>query len=167
MLQTLKNGLWAVAEQGNLFPERIRTAIELMNRNKDRVAFAVMGLLIAVSVLFISKKCGATRVVLTKLGVLDPKDLSDEDVIERNHNRAKYMVRESAKLIASALEKRESAPIEAYEQALQAAVLARTAKEIHDDASRLSEELGVDFWEYLAYTSTVVQELRSNMLAKT
>lgn len=48
---------------------------------------------------------------------------------ERVHSRAKYLVRESARLVASALEKRKANNLlDAYEDAAQAAILARTAK---------------------------------------
>lgn len=84
----------------------------------------------------------------------------DDAAMEKNHNRAKYLVRESARLVASAIEKRSTNVFEAYEDATLAAVMARTAKEIDEDASKLSNDLGVDFFEYLSYTTTVLQELR-------
>ena len=80
---------------------------------------------------------------------------------ERVHSRAKYLVRESARLVASALEKRTANNLlDAYEDAAQAAVLARTAKEVDVDVARLTKDLGVDFHEYLSYTSTVLQDMR-------
>ena len=80
---------------------------------------------------------------------------------------SKYLVRESARLVASAIEKRTINVFEAYEDATQAAVMARTAKEIDEDASKLSEDLGVDFFEYLSYKNTVLQELRSTLQQQT
>jgi hypothetical protein len=82
------------------------------------------------------------------------------------YGRAKFLARESARLVAQALEKRTSNPLEAYEHATHAAVLARTAKELdHDPARHLGDDLGVDFLEYLSYTSTVLQDVRSRLLA--
>jgi hypothetical protein len=83
---------------------------------------------------------------------------------ERVHSRAKYLVRESARMVASALEKRKANNLlDAYEDAAQAVVLARTAKEVDVDVARLTRDLGVDFHEYLSYTSTVLQEMRSQL----
>jgi len=79
---------------------------------------------------------------------------------DRAHSRVKYLVRESARLVASALEKRETNVLDAYEDAVQAAVLARTAKEVDGDVARLTKDLGVDFHEYLSYTNTVLQDMR-------
>ena len=62
------------------------------------------------------------------------RQLDDDDTAEKAHSRAKFLVRESARLVASALEKRGSNLLDAYEDAAQAAVLARTAKEIDDEA---------------------------------
>lgn len=94
-------------------------------------------------------------------------DDDDDATMEKNHTRAKYLVRESARLVASAIEKRTINVFEAYEDATQAAVMARTAKEIDKDAAKLSEDLGVDFFEYLSYTNTVLQELRSTLKQQT
>jgi hypothetical protein len=57
--------------------------------------------------------------------------------------------------------KRPSNILEAYENAAQAAVLVRTAKEVDIDVSRLTKGLGVDFHEYLSYTSAVPTASRS------
>jgi len=162
MMQTLN----VVRDQIDLLPQRIQNVIVLAYEHKERVAVVAITLVLVTSLLYVMKKTGLTQTALVKLGVLDPDDLREFSVIKCNHNHAKFMMRESAKLIASALEAKKISPIEGYEQALQAAVLARTAKEIHKDASKLGAELGVDFWEYLAYTSTVVNELRTNALGK-
>lgn len=87
----------------------------------------------------------------------------DDDAADKAHSRAKFLVRESARLVASALEKRNSNLLDAYEDAAQAAVLARTAKEIDDDVSKLTQDLGVDFYEYLTYTASVLQDVRSKL----
>lgn len=42
-------------------------------------------------------------------------------------------------------------------------MLARTAKEIDDDVSKLTQDLGVDFYEYLTYTASVLQDVRSKL----
>jgi biotin synthase-related radical SAM superfamily protein len=160
MIQTLSAGLAAAKDQGDKIPQLVLNVIVWLYDNRERVASAVVVAL----VVYVLTKAGLVRWLFTKVGLLGTNDLNDVEVMERNHNRAKYMVRESGKLIASALEKRQTSPVEAYEQALQAAVLTRTAKEIHDDTARLSKELGVDFLEYLTYTTTVVQELRPNAL---
>ncbi len=78
---------------------------------------------------------------------------------------AKYMARESAKLVAVALEKRSTRLLEAYESATQAAVMARMAKEVDPDTDRLSKELGVDFLEYIIYTGNVLAELRARLMS--
>jgi len=66
-------------------------------------------------------------------------------------------------MVHSALEKRPSNILEAYENAAQAAVLVRTAKEVDIDVARLTKDLGVDFHEYLSYTNAVLQDIRSQM----
>ena len=88
---------------------------------------------------------------------------ADDDTADKAHSRAKFLVRESARLVASALEKRGCNLLDAYEDAAQAAVLARTAKEIDDDVSKLTQDLGVDFYEYLTYTASVLQDVRSKL----
>jgi hypothetical protein len=87
----------------------------------------------------------------------------DDATADKTRSRAKFLVRESARLVASALEKRGTNLLDAYEDAAQAAVLARTAKEIDDDVSKLTQDLGVDFYEYLTYTASVLQEIRSKL----
>lgn len=91
---------------------------------------------------------------VTLTGLVDAKDLVDEESIDKTHKRAMFLVREFARLVATALDKRNTSVLEAYENAAQAAVMARTAKEIDSDVSRLSDDLGVDFYEYLSYTGT-------------
>jgi len=91
------------------------------------------------------------------------RQLVDDDAGGKAHSRAKFLVRESARLVASALEKRGSNLLDAYEDAAQAAVLARTAKEIDDDVGKLTQDLGVDFYEYLTYTASVLQDVRSKL----
>lgn len=96
-------------------------------------------------------------------GLVDQKDLVDESLMDKTHKRAMFLVRESARLVAIALDKRNTNVLEAYENAAQAAVMARTAKEMDSDVSKLSDDLGVDFYEYLSYTGTVLQSLRDNV----
>lgn len=117
----------------------------------------------ALVVVYVLRKTKLNRPFLTATGIIERDALLDEPIAERNHNRAKYLMRESARLVASAIEKRGSNVLEAYENAAQAAVLARTAKDIDENVSKLSEELGVDFHEYLSYTATVLQGLRSKL----
>lgn len=125
-------------------------------------SFAMIGATVALTV-FILRKTRLNRILLTATGIIEKDAILDEPVVQRNHNRAKYLMRESARLIASAIEKSGSNLLEAYENATQAAVLARTAKDIDENVSKLSEELGVDFHEYLSYTTTVVQGLRNKL----
>ncbi len=125
-------------------------------------SFAIVAATLAL-VVFVLRKTKLNRVLLTATGIIEKDAILDEPVVQRNHNRAKYLMRESARLVASAIEKSGSNLLEAYENAAQAAVLARTAKDIDENVSKLSEELGVDFHDYLSYTSTVVQGLRSKL----
>jgi len=90
----------------------------------------------------------------------------DESMAERALCRAKQLVRESARMIHSTLKKRLSNILEAYKNAAQSAVLARTAKDVYIDVARLTKDSGVDFHEYLSYTSAVLQEIRSQMRRK-
>ena len=101
-----------------------------------------------------------TYMIRRGLGFLGGKGVTSE---ERAHSSANFLVRESARLVATALEKRGVDTLGAYEDAAQAAVLARTAKEVDVDVARLTKDLGVDFHEYLAYTNTVLQDLRVQM----
>ena len=154
------------------FVERIDTLPETVyhrffkDNSRQTIArvfsFAMMGATVALVILFL-RKTKLNRVLLTATGIIEKDAIVDEPVVQRNRNRAKYLMRESARLVASAIEKSGSNLLEAYENAAQAAVLARTAKEIDDDIGRLSEELGVDFHQYLSYTSTVVQGLRQKL----
>lgn len=125
-------------------------------------SFAMIGATVAL-IIVVLRKTRLNRVLLTATGIIEKDALLDEPVVQRNHNRAKYLMRESARLVASAIEKSGSNLLEAYENAAQAAVLARTAKDIDENVSKLSEELGVDFHDYLSYTSTVVQGLRQKL----
>ncbi len=84
----------------------------------------------------------------------------------RLRNRSKFLIRESARLISLALEQRQANLLSAYENAVYASVLARTAKEVDDDTARLSNELGVDYHEYLSYTTTVLHELQTQLTGR-
>ena len=126
------------------------------------VSLGMLGLLLG-AIVYVLRLTKWNHRLVTYTGIIDRKDLVDEPVAERNHKRAKFLVRESARLVASALAKRETNLLDAYEDAAQAAVLARTAKEIDDDVSRLTEDLGVDFHEYLSYTATVLQDVRTKV----
>ena len=125
-------------------------------------ACLLMGLSLFITIKFL-KMTHLNQSFATWIGLVEKKDLVDESIEEKNHSRSKFLVRESARLVASALEKRSTNVLEAYENAAQASVLARTAKEMDTDVSKLSDDLGVDFYEYLSYTGTVLQELRSNV----
>lgn len=126
------------------------------------VSFAMIGTSLALVVFFL-RKTKLNRVLLTATGIIERDAILDEPVVQRNHNRAKYLMRESARLVASAIDKSGSNLLEAYENAAQAAAMARTAKDIDENVSKLSEELGVDFHEYLSYTTTVLQGLRQKL----
>lgn len=126
------------------------------------ISLAMLALAL-LSLLYILHRTQWNRTVAVYTGLVGRQELVDEPLVEKVHNRAKFLVRESARLVASALEKRGGNLLEAYEDAAHAAVLARTAKEIEPDVSQLSKDLGIDFYQYLSYTSTVLQELRSKL----
>jgi hypothetical protein len=158
-------GSWV--ERIDTLPERVyHRFFREHNAARQTIAsifsFAVVGGSLAL-VVFVLRKTKLNRVLLTATGIIEKDALLDEPVVQRNHNRAKYLMRESARLVASAIEKSGSNLLEAYENAAQAAVLARTAKDIDENISKLSEELGVDFHDYLSYTTTVVQGLRTKL----
>lgn len=77
--------------------------------------------------------------------------------------RATELARESARLIATALEERSSSSfLQAYFNAVQAVVLARTAQEL--EPNNLSSLLGIDYPEYVSYTSNVLGEIQHQLL---
>ena len=124
----------------------------------------VMVVAVIGSVILILRYTGLNRPVATSLGIVDKTDLVDVSAKQRTHERAKFMVRESARLVANALEKRNTNRLEAYESAVQASVLVRTAKEMDDDFTQLNKDLGVNFYEYLSYTTAVLQDMRTNLV---
>lgn len=127
-----------------------------------------MVLAFAVVVVWVLKAMKLNKPLLVSVGLLDRQDVDDASSTVRNHTKAKFLARESARLIKSAIDKRSESPFNAYEDAAQALVLARAAKEIDDeDVARLSQDLGVDFFEYLSYAGTVVQDLRSRVATAT
>ena len=107
-----------------------------------------------------------TKALWRALGGTGAAAGDEEETGNVAYERAKFLARESARLVAQALEKRTSNVLEAYEHATQAAVLARTAKELDDDPERsLGDDLGVNFLEYLSYTATVLQDVRSRLVS--
>ena len=84
---------------------------------------------------------------------------------KKDGTKALFLARESARQVALAIEKRKHSPLEAYQSAVHAQVLAQTAKDISEDPKRLSENLGVDLYEYLAYTSSVLADVQSHLFS--
>jgi hypothetical protein len=123
----------------------------------------IVGMAVLVGVLL--KRTGLNKPLLTMVGLLDRQDIADAGHAERSHAKAKFLVRESARLVKSAIDKRVASPFEAYEDAAQALVLARAAKDVDDDVAKLSRNLGVDFFEYLTYAGSVAQDLRAGLAA--
>lgn len=76
-------------------------------------------------------------------------------------SKSLWLARESAREVAQALEVRSTNVRRAYEGALKADILARTARDISPNMDDLSKSLGVDFFEYLAYTSSVLSDVES------
>lgn len=81
------------------------------------------------------------------------------------YSRALYMARESAKLVAQALEDASHDVLQSYAGAVQANVLAQTAKDLVDDTTTLSKDLGVDIFEYLTYTSKVMTDVQKRLVS--
>lgn len=139
-----------------------RNAIDHVDRlpglvYKHHIAFLV-AITFCIMLYFIFRRKGG---LISGASSLNMGDVCEEKAFAL----AKYLSRESAKLIAVALEKRSSRLYEAYESATQAVVMARLAKEVDPNTDRLSTELGVDFLEYITYTGNVLAELRARMMA--
>lgn len=143
--------------------QRVDTLPNALVRNRayiptvERLLKLVMVILLVWGTCYLLKCARVNRFVATSIGLMDKSDF-------KNVARPKVMVRESARLVAKALEKRSSNPLEAYENAVQASVLVRTAKEMDDDVSKLTKDLGVDIHEYLSYTTAVMEDLRKNII---
>jgi hypothetical protein len=78
---------------------------------------------------------------------------------------AKFLARESARYMADSIEVRDRSLFKAYENAVYAAVAARTARDLATEPGKLSEELGVNLHEYVAYTTQVLQETKARLSA--
>lgn len=89
------------------------------------------------------------------------KDAPGSDILA---DRAQELARESARLVATALEERDQQPMQAYFHAVQAVVMARTAQEL-ESGPRLSASLGIDFSEYIHYTSKVLGDIQTRLLS--
>lgn len=75
----------------------------------------------------------------------------------------KYLLTSSARHIDSAVSLRNSQPLVAYEHAIYGAVMANTAKDLVDDKTAFSQDLGVDVYAYLEYTNQVVTQLKHSI----
>lgn len=129
----------------------------------NKIFFGIISMGFTFLFIFFLRKTKLNRSFVIWTGLVEKNELVDESVMEKTHKRAMFLVRESARLVATALDIRNTNVLEAYENAAQAAVMARTAKEMDSDVSKLSDDLGVDFYEYLSYTGTVLQSLRDNV----
>lgn len=76
---------------------------------------------------------------------------------------AAAMARESARRVAEAIDAREDLPLKSYRLAIEANVLAQSARDVTDSVPQLSKELGVDMTEYLAYTANVLSDVEKKL----
>lgn len=76
---------------------------------------------------------------------------------------SKHLVVSSAKHLHSAISVMQKQPLLAYEHALQASIEGMTAKDITDDKSKFSKELGVDIYKYLEYVNGILTQLKQKL----
>lgn len=75
--------------------------------------------------------------------------------------QAQKLLKDSAQKITQALQNPN--PLLAFEDAVVGHTMARMAQEFEPNTSRLSTSTGVQYGEYLAYTSTIVNETRARL----
>jgi hypothetical protein len=142
------------------------TAVDFLDRTAIILTYgyvpAIIGVIVAVLVLRWlwmwlrpSKKAvgESSSVVPVDLGKLTSSTTGGGD-----GGKAVYMVRESARHVADAIENQKNNPLSSYYHAVHANVLASVAKDMTDDTSKLSNSLGVDIYDFLSYTQQVVSE---------
>jgi hypothetical protein len=79
-------------------------------------------------------------------------------------SKATYLARESAQHVAQSIDWRSRGYLmQAFQSAVKAQVMAQTAKDICDETQRLSDSLGVDIFEYLSYTSSVLADVENQI----
>lgn len=115
-----------------------------------------VGILIAVLVLYWAyRRCRGTTTTTTATTT------NTTTTGGTTHTKALYLARESARKLNNSLEQRERDPLTSYMSAVEANILAKTAKDMVDDPDRLSSELGVDMFQYLAYCANVLGDAQS------
>lgn len=80
--------------------------------------------------------------------------------------RPAYLIKESARVVASALEVRQHDPVLAFQQAVQAQTMAQIAKDATSNMDELTTALGVNMMDYMTYVSDVVTDTRSRLRAR-
>lgn len=75
----------------------------------------------------------------------------------------KYLLSDSARHIDTAVNLRNTNPLQAYEHAVLGSVMARTAKDLTDNKDSLSKELKVDVYKYLEYTNHVTSQIKQTL----
>ena len=146
----------------------LKTVLDKLDLTAGTLLKPAVGLAIALIVaiiVIVRRRRRRHAVEAEKAGALASSSSSATAPRSPTHSRAVYMARESAKLIAQALEAGSGDVVRAYAGAVQASVLAQTAKELVDDMSVLSRDLGVDMYEYLAYTSNVLRDAQDRLVA--
>lgn len=104
-----------------------------------------------------------TGIAASVIGVLFAYKKMSKTTTPQSKSIPKHLIAQSARHIASAVSIMQKEPLLAYEHALHASISANTAKDLIDDKSSFSKELGVDIYAYLEYVNSVVTQTKNKL----